>query len=62
MVRLRLNVPNKDLWLGVTAVVVDQLFCAFLLGRNVMNAMDEAYGRPACGTTVGVPCPMCRKG
>jgi hypothetical protein len=45
MVQLKLHVPNTDVWLKVTAVVVDMLFCAFLLGRNVMNAMDEAYGR-----------------
>ena len=45
MVQLKLHFPNTDVWLKVTAVVVDMLFCAFLLGRNVMNAMDEAYGR-----------------
>lgn len=62
MVRLRLNVPNKDVWLGVTAVVVDQLFCAFLLGRNVMNAMDEAYGRSSVWDDGGRAMPDTQKG
>jgi hypothetical protein len=62
MVRLHLNVPNTDLWLGVTAVVVDQLFCAFLLGRNVMNAMDEAYGRSSVWDDGGRAMPAAQAG
>ncbi len=62
MVRLRLHVPSTDLWLGVTAVVVDQLFCAFLLGRNVMNAMDEAYGRSSVWDDGGRAMPAAQAG
>jgi hypothetical protein len=62
MVRLQLHVPNMDLWLGVTAVVVDQLFCAFLLGRNVMNAMDEAYGRSSVWDSAGRAMPEAQAG
>jgi hypothetical protein len=62
MVRLELHVPNTDLWLKVTAVVVDTLFCAFLLGRNVMNAMDEAYGRASVWDDGGRAMPAAQAG
>ena len=62
MVRLELHVPNTDTWLTVWAVVVDELFCAFLLGRNVMNVMDGVYGRSSVWDDGGRAMPEAQAG
>jgi hypothetical protein len=62
MVRLELHVPNTDTWMTVWAVVVDELFCPFLLGRNVMNVMDGVYGRSSVWDDGGHAMPQAQAG
>ncbi len=46
-VRLRIHVPNAQCAVEVWALVVEELFCSALLGRNVLEAVDAHLGTPS---------------
>jgi len=56
LANLRLEIPNTVFVVEAVAAVVESQFCGFLLGRNVMDCVNEAYGRPFVWTTSGSPC------
>ena len=47
VVTLHICVPGTKVVLVVRVMVVRNQFTPFLLGRNVMNVIDEVYGRPS---------------
>jgi hypothetical protein len=51
VVLLHIHVPGTETVLAVRVLVVERLFTPFLLGRNVMDVIDEVYGRPSVWTS-----------
>lgn len=55
---LQFHIPGTSTVLAVRVLVVAGLFTPFLLGRNVTDAIDEAYGRPSAWSKDGVAVPL----
>jgi hypothetical protein len=52
-VQWTIMIPGRNKGIRVWALVVDQLFCPALLGRNVIELMDIEYGGAAAWTSGG---------
>jgi hypothetical protein len=54
---IHLPVPCTDITLCVPAAVVSALFCPALLGRNALQAFDDAFGN-GCVYSDSSPSPI----